>query len=147
MLKRDGGIARGNSIRTADTQEKDSASVLRQLFFGFSESYKKKKKPIFSKEVKDHILTIPTLSENRREDYLYKGNEHAFLSHRGIDTKSLLMVPLQRMMNDLYGYKFFLDCESVNEQSRSEVPNKEDVIRGALWRCPVVIIFISRRFH
>ena len=77
----------------------------------------------------------------------YKG-EDCFMSHRGPDTKRDYVVPLAKTLRELYEFKIFVDCEPVNELSRNALDlDKGEVIRHSLWKCRVVLVFLSRDFH
>lgn len=79
-------------------------------------------------------------------DEKYVG-EDGFFSHRGVDTKKELVAPLAKLQRELYGHKIFVDCEPVNERSRSSDVDKANILRKSLWKCPVIVIFLSRHFH
>ena len=77
----------------------------------------------------------------------YEG-EDCFMSHRGPGTKRDLVVPLAKTLRELYDFKFFVDCEPVNKLSRNALDlDKGEVIRHSLWKCRVILVFLSRDFH
>ena len=96
----------------------------------------------------ENLLSKFVFLNNKKDDRDQYEGEDCFLCHRGPDTKRDLVVPLARTLTELYGYKFFVDCEAVNEHSRGFGHlDKEDVIRHALWKSRIVIVFLSRYFH